>query len=241
MDDQPPTRVAYYPQIGCFLMLLVLGSLCLLPGIALDLTRTILAKLHLNPLMAPTLLLSIFLGGLINIPIHRFERQVVQPLPDDPLYRILGWSPMMHRQATETILAVNVGGCVIPTLMAVYLISWLVREETWVLAALATAAIVNILVCYASARPVPGVGIAMPAFVSPLTAVLASWVLLYSSEYDDVRAPVAFVAGIAGPLIGADLLNLRRFTQLSAGIVSIGGAGTFDGIVISGMLAALLA
>ena len=57
----------------------------------------------------------------------------------------------------------------------------------------------------------------------------------------DARAPVAFVAGVAGPLIGADLLNLRRISGLSIGVLSIGGAGTFDGIVLSGVLAALLA
>jgi uncharacterized membrane protein len=81
----------------------------------------------------------------------------------------------------------------------------------------------------------------MPAFISPLTAVVAAWALLPTDAFNDVRAPVAFVAGVAGPLLGADLLNFRHFTRISAGVVSIGGAGTFDGIVISGMLAALLA
>jgi uncharacterized membrane protein len=222
-------------------LLLVLFTFCVLPGIALDLMRVILGKLHLEEETAPLVLLGMLLGGLVNIPIHRFQREVEQPLPEHPLYRILGWSPLIHRQVTETILAVNVGGCIIPTALAVYQLSWLMRENRWVAAALAAATVTNVLVCYASARPVPGVGIAMPAFVSPLTAVLAAWVLLPSDAYDDVRAPVAYIAGVAGPLLGADLLNLRRFARLSAGMVSIGGAGTFDGIVISGMLAALLA
>jgi len=42
-------------------------------------------------------------------------------------------------------------------------------------------------------------------------------------------------------LIGADLLNLGRIRGLGAPIVSIGGAGTFDGIFMSGILAVLLA
>ena len=54
-------------------------------------------------------------------------------------------------------------------------------------------------------------------------------------------APVAFVAGVLGPLVGADLMLLKDITRVSAGMLSIGGAGTFDGIVLSGMLAALLA
>jgi uncharacterized membrane protein len=166
---------------------------------------------------------------------------VEQPLPDHPLYRMLGWSPMIRRRVTETILAVNVGGCLIPLGLAVYELSWLLEENRWVLTALAAATLANTIMCYAVARPAPGVGIAMPAFVSPLTAVLASWLLLSSDANDDVRAPVAFIAGVGGPLVGADLLNLRHFARLSASVVSIGGAGTFDGIVMSGMLAALLA
>jgi uncharacterized membrane protein len=241
MQQPQPGRIAYQPQIGCALLLLLIVTFCLLPGIALDLMRVILAKLHLDPLLAPTVLLGMLLGGLVNIPIHRYEREVEQPLPDHPLYRIMGWSPLVHRRVTETILAVNVGGCLIPLAMAVYLLSWLLRENRWVLTALLVATFVNVVVCYMVARPVPGVGIAMPAFVSPLTAVLASWALLPSGAYDDVRAPAAFIAGVSGPLIGADLLNLRHFARLSAGMVSIGGAGTFDGIVMSGMLAALLA
>jgi uncharacterized membrane protein len=241
MPDQQPTRVAYHPQLGCVLLVLLLFTFCLLPGIAVDVMRTILAKLHLDPVLAPTVLLGMLLGGMINIPIHRFEREAEQPLPDHPLYRVLGWSPMSRRHVTETILAVNVGGCVIPLGMAAYELSWLLSENRWVITALAAATMANVLICHASARPLPGVGIAMPAFVSPITAVLAAWLLLWNDAYDDVRAPVAFIAGVAGPLIGADLLNLRRFARLSAGVISIGGAGTFDGIVISGMLAALLA
>jgi uncharacterized membrane protein len=54
-------------------------------------------------------------------------------------------------------------------------------------------------------------------------------------------APVAFIAGVAGPLIGADLLHLKEIEQSAVGIASIGGAGTFDGIVLSGIVAAYLA
>jgi uncharacterized membrane protein len=85
------------------------------------------------------------------------------------------------------------------------------------------------------------VGIAMPGFVAALTAVAGTWILLWPAPYAELRAPVAFVAGVAGPLIGADLLHLKDITKVSAGMLSIGGAGTFDGIVLSGVLAAVLA
>jgi uncharacterized membrane protein len=56
----------------------------------------------------------------------------------------------------------------------------------------------------------------------------------------DWAPPVAFVAGVLGPLIGADLLHLDDIASLGTGMASIGGAGTFDGIVISGLAAVLL-
>jgi uncharacterized membrane protein len=42
-------------------------------------------------------------------------------------------------------------------------------------------------------------------------------------------------------LIGADLFNLGQIQGLGALVASIGGAGTFDGIFITGILAVLLA
>jgi len=39
----------------------------------------------------------------------------------------------------------------------------------------------------------------------------------------------------------ADLLNLGRVAEMGAPLVSIGGAGTFDGVFLTGILASLLA
>jgi hypothetical protein len=60
--------------------------------------------------------------------------------------------------------------------------------------------------------------------------------LVHSILGSDVNAPAAaHAAGSPRTLIGADLLDLR------APIAAIGGAGTFDGIFPSGVLAVLLA
>ena len=53
--------------------------------------------------------------------------------------------------------------------------------------------------------------------------------------------PVALAAGVLGPLIGADLLHLRGIEVIETGVARISGAGTFDGIVLSGIVAAYLA
>jgi uncharacterized membrane protein len=53
--------------------------------------------------------------------------------------------------------------------------------------------------------------------------------------------PLAYIAGGLGTLIGADLTNLDKVRGLGAPVASIGGAGTFDGIFLTGILAVLLA
>ncbi|HKJ83537.1 MAG TPA: DUF1614 domain-containing protein, partial [Mariprofundaceae bacterium] len=53
-------------------------------------------------------------------------------------------------------------------------------------------------------------------------------------------APLAYIAGTTGVIIGADLLHLKDIAKLGAPVVSIGGAGTFDGIVLTGIVAVLL-
>src|SRR5262249_58152373 len=91
-------------------------------------------------------------------------------------------------------------------------------------------------VIHAMATPVQGVGIAVPVFAPVVvTAILA---FLLSREY---AAPLAYIGGSMGTLIGADLLNLDKIAGLGAPVASIGGAGTFDGIFLTGILAVLLA
>jgi uncharacterized membrane protein len=48
------------------------------------------------------------------------------------------------------------------------------------------------------------------------------------------------VSGTLGALIGADLTNLRGIGKLGAPMASIGGAGTFDGVFLTGIIAVLL-
>jgi len=51
----------------------------------------------------------------------------------------------------------------------------------------------------------------------------------------------AYIAGSLGTLIGADLLNLDKVRGLGAPVASIGGAGKFDGIFLTGIVAVLFA
>jgi uncharacterized membrane protein len=195
-----------------------------------------LAKLHLSPQMAVALVIAIIFGGFVNFPLKRIVRG--DDTAGHPLTH-LGFDhvwPRARKVRRETVIAVNLGGCVIPAGLAVYELFHLAAygpETLWLVIAAAAA---NIYICYIVARPIPEVGIVIPGLVPPLVA--AALALLLGGE---AASPFAFVVGIAGPLIGADLLHLKEIEETAVGVASIGGAGTFDGIVLSGILAAYIA
>ncbi len=176
------------------------------------------------------LLLASFAGSYINLPIaHLPPEQIVSPKGID----FFGMRYVIPRvvDLPGTVIAVNLGGAVIPVVLSFYLV---VRNRLYFRALLAVAVVTAIV--HRLAYPVPGVGIATPMFLPPLaTAIVA---LLVSR---DRAAPLAYVAGSMGTLLGADLLNLGEIRGLGAPIASIGGAGKFDGIFLTGIVAVLLA
>jgi uncharacterized membrane protein len=195
-----------------------------------------LAKLHLTPGVALALTIAMFAGSLVNIPIRRIVRDEV--VIDDPLaiFGLAGLWPAFRRERRETILAVNLGGCLIPSGLALYEFVHLAALGGGLVTVALIACAVNIALCFALARPTPNVGILMPLGI-PALAAAACAVLLAPGQ----AAPVAFIAGTMGPLIGADILHLRDIDKTVVGTASIGGAGTFDGIVLSGVIAVYLA
>jgi len=222
--------------ITVWLSFLALALLLVFPLLFGELMLAGLGKLHVSSEGAALLMVSIILGGFINIPIRRYVRHeevIMHPLA---VFGLSGYWPQLRRVRRETIIAVNVGGCLIPTALALYELVHLAESAWPILAVTALACTLNAFVCYLVARPVPGIGIVMPGFVSPIVAAGLAVLLA-----PDQAAPVAYVAGVAGPLIGADLLHLGDIRKTAVGLASIGGAGTFDGIVLSGIVAAYLA
>lgn len=217
-------------------LLLALLLAVLAPIVFADLIARSLAKLHLAPSIALLLTASILVGGLFNIPLKRIvatEELWFHPLDAFGLGGLLPWWGV-HRR--EILIAVNVGGCVIPSAVAVYELAHFVLFDPGLVANVLLGVGVNVVLCYLLARPLPEVGIVMPGLVPALAAAVLGLVLAPTQA-----APAAFVIGVAGPLVGADLLHLRSVERIGAGVVSIGGAGTFDGIVLSAILAAYLA
>ena len=52
---------------------------------------------------------------------------------------------------------------------------------------------------------------------------------------------LSYIVGTLGTVISTDLTNLGNLQRLGAPVASIGGAGTFDGIFLTGIMAVLLA
>lgn len=223
-----------YP--GCLPLVAILGLLILFPLFFAQMMVAALSKLGLHPQVAMLALLGIIFGGSVNIPIQRIprgEEYVIDP------FGLFGFGRMFPRLRTTrsyTTLAVNVGGCLIPCGIASYQCLRVFARGPGAVLVLLIVLTISIAACYRIARPVPGIGIAMPALIPPLLAAIPSMLLM-----PDFAPPIAFVAGVLGPLVGADLLHLSEIKHIATGMASIGGAGTFDGIVLSGLMAAFLA
>ena len=205
--------------VGFFFIVLVLRSV-----------RYAYESLGVSSNAAIFLLFATLIGSIFNIPIAELPPERVA---SDQVIDFFGMRYIVPIVSDwrGTVVSVNVGGAVIPTLMSIYL---LVKRELWVRGLVATAIVA--LVIHWMADPVPGLGIAVPVFMPVLvTAIVA--VILSREE----SAPLAYIAGSLGTLIGADLTNLDKVRGLGAPVASIGGAGTFDGIFLTGILAVLLA
>ncbi|MDJ0833945.1 MAG: DUF1614 domain-containing protein [Gammaproteobacteria bacterium] len=210
-------------------LLIVLVALAIM--IQIGILSFAFQKLGLSADSALAILLAALIGSAINIPLFSIKAiPVDDALRDWPPYQLL--RPHQRPFQGRTIIAVNVGGCIIPLLLVIYLFVSQALELLPVLLAIGLVTWVS----YAFSRAIPGMGIAMPILIAPLAAVLAAGLI-----YPEQRGAVAYICGTLGVLIGADLLRLKDIRQLGAPVASIGGAGTFDGIFFTGIIAVLLA
>ncbi len=220
----------FFPLALVFALALFLLGLFVLALVQVGLIGAAFAKLGLPPQAVPLVLLGSLLGSGINIPVRRIQAPA-RPVQLDLLALGFRFRFPAVPVRQETVLAVNLGGAVIPTLVSLYLLGR--AGSPWGYLA-ATAAVTWVV--HRFARPVPGFGIAVPLLVPPAAAAIAA--LLFSPAE---AGPAAYVAGTLGCLLGADLLNLPKIARLGAPVASIGGAGTFDGVFLSGVIAVFLA
>jgi uncharacterized membrane protein len=224
-----PPPLLYWPLALPFLLaaavLIVIFAALLFVG-ALSYA---LARLGIAPQTAALLLLACLLGSAVNIPVARFRDSAISMQPYVTVFGIRYLIP--NRRSRTTVIAMNLGGALIPVGLSAYLVAH--DRLGW--QALAEVAIVGVLVHYVS-RPVPGLGIAVPALLPGIFAVVTAIVF-----HPAAVAGLAYVGGTLGTLAGADLANLGKVRRLGAPVASIGGAGTFDGIFLAGVTAVLFA
>ncbi len=211
-----------FAPLGCLAaVLLFLTVPFLLALFFLNIATFSFSKLGLSPSTAGVIIMAMLVGSMINIPLtrHRIRYSIPSTMrgffaPPPPEY---------------SGVAINLGGAIIPLCLCGYLATivpslWQVGVATVVMAGASKLL----------ARVVPGRGIVLPVFVPPVLSALLAVLLA-----PGFAAPCAYIAGTVGTLVGADLLNLPRLKR-SVGMLSIGGAGVFDGIFLVGIVAVLL-
>jgi uncharacterized membrane protein len=224
------SQVHYLPMTPGLFSILVVLTVGLVILIQLRILRYAYMRLGVGPGAALLLLFGSLIGSYFNIPITILPGEPVTSGEIVDFYGMRYIVPTVV-QWPGTVLAVNVGGAVIPTLMSAYLV---IRYQLWFKAAVAVVIIAAVI--HSMATPVQGIGIAVPVFAPVVTTAILAFIL--SREY---APPLAYIGGSMGTLIGADLLNLDKISGLGAPVASIGGAGTFDGIFLTGILAVLFA
>jgi len=235
-------QIFYMPFSLRFLFLLILIMAFGLGSLFLGIIVSAFMKIGFSAEDALLILLLSLLGSGINIPLTTLRSEV--PAVKENYIKVFGISyrvPILQRVRNETVLAINVGGAVIPVLISTYLLTQF--PSSLLLAGIGVAVVAAIT--YSVAKPIRGIGIATPALVPPLTAVLTAILLtsviqIPGCPAETCRVIIAYTGGVLGTLIGADLFNLGKIKNLGAPIASIGGAGTFDGIFLSGFIALLL-
>jgi uncharacterized membrane protein len=231
-------RLIYAPAKMLFMLIFVLLLLVVISFLFLDLARTAFTKIGFSWSQALFVLLASLLGSSINIPLTNLECR--EPMVRERYVRAFGISyrvPILDVVSCRTLLAVNLGGAVIPSLISIALIHRFPDSLPYALLAILFVALLTNQV----ARPVKGLGIVTPALLPPLSAALSATILVYlAGAPHDLIFLIAYVSGTLGTLLGADIMNLNKIRDLGAPVASIGGAGTFDGVFLSGLIAVLL-
>lgn len=218
------------PLIFLLMVFFFLVALIMLPFLMVGMIGHAFLRLGISPVLMFWLIILTLMGSLVNIPIYRIQNRDLMG------ERVVSYFGMRFRvprpeKTQTTTLAVNVGGALIPLGLSLYLISKMDFGLALPILLVIVTVVVNRL-----ARPVRGLGIGVPGLVPPLVAALGAYFLCPL----ELRAPCAYISSTMGILIGADLMNLRQMGQLGAPVASIGGAGTFDAIFLSGIIAVLL-
>ncbi len=227
-------RTIYFPSNFAVFAILLILLVAILALVFVGVITVALENVGFTPVAILLILIGTFLGSSINIPM--FKLKTIVPIIREEHVSSFGVTyhiPKVEYGQSVTMVAVNVGGALIPTAVSLYLLS---RASSSIILYSVIGIAAVAFVTHFIARPVKGVGVVSPAFVPPIVAAIVAIAISHGHPI-----AVAYVSGVLGTLIGADLTNLNVIKKLGAPMASIGGAGTFDGVFLSGIIAVLLA
>jgi uncharacterized membrane protein len=213
------------------LIIVFLISLFVVALVQIHLFEFAFAKLGLTSDLSLLLLMGILIGSGINLPLFHLRTKRAGHLVMSPEKKPI-WEVFQPVKEGKTVIAANVGGCLIPLGLCLYFISLQLIDPIKMVISLSLIT----ALCYKISRLIPGFGVGMPMLIAPFAAATVALVL-----EPDHAAHLAYISGVMGVLIGADLLRLKEIINLGPPIAAIGGAGTFDGIFLTGIIAVLLA
>lgn len=244
VDRYSRGRLVFRPFSNLYFIVLLLWLMMILPFALLFLRDLLIRGLGLPPEMIGGILLLSLFGSLVNIPLTELKSQAPRFTYRKATFFGVTWHvPRMEMGTQKTLITLNVGGALVPMIISTYILAYAIPmgDPDPLLAygkVFFVLAIVSLVVNRVS-RIVKGFGIATPAVVPPAITILAT-LLVYWVGSPSSPTLIAYVGGSLGTLVGADLLNIRHLPMLGAPVVSIGGAGTFDGIYTTGLVSVLL-
>jgi uncharacterized membrane protein len=237
-------RYVFRPLSGLYFGILFFLLLIIWPLITVFFRELLVKELGLPPWTFGGVLFLSLVGSYVNIPITTVKAEVPIYTYRDVRYFFVTWRvPQVEMGVRKTVITLNVGGAIVPILISTYLVLFSIPVcSTDALSSyvqlLAVMAVVT-LSTHRSSRIVKGLGIATPMFGPPITTALVTLLIDLVSPMS-CPTQIAYVGGTMGALIGADLLNLGKLPEVGAPMASIGGAGTFDGIYLTGIMSVLL-
>jgi uncharacterized membrane protein len=243
-EEENRKKIFMYNPISIFyLIILSFFTLLILPFLAV--AGTLVGKVLNLPSIAVFIifLLSLF-GSQINLKLKEtISPQQIVTYKTINFFGTQWHIPQRGYGSKKTILAINLGGAIIPLLLCLYILLYSIptMEQNLTLAyiKILIAFLIVTFIVNRFAKPIKGLGIAIPSIIPPLTAAATS-AILFSLITQTNPFLIAYTAGTLGTIAGADLLNLKKISKLGASIVSIGGAGVFDGIYMTGVMAIFL-
>ena len=165
----------YFPIGLPFLLVFALFLIALIVLVEIGLLRYAYKRIGVGRRHMFALLALSFFGSYVNIPVYELSPHPIAPGSELSFGGMSYVIPQVSGWA-GTVVAVNLGGAIIPICLSAYLI---VKNRLYVRS---LVGIVLLTFCvHVMAYPVPGVGIAVPVLVPPVVAAIVG--LLLSRKY----------------------------------------------------------